>query len=77
MRMVGWPGMPARAAPLTEAAVVEQLITDLKTNFGVRVNYNIMLDRSCGGEVEVATKSFVLLGGSNSDRLGDTLQAME
>jgi hypothetical protein len=36
MRMVGWSGMPARAGLLTEAgeaAVVEQLIMDLKTNF--------------------------------------------
>jgi hypothetical protein len=60
MRMVGWSGMPARAASLTkdgEAAVVEQLIRDLKTNFGVRVSNNIILDRSSGGEVEVATMS--------------------
>jgi hypothetical protein len=34
-----------------EAAVVEQLITDLKTNFGVRVSYNIILDRSGGGRL--------------------------
>jgi hypothetical protein len=79
MRMVGWSGMPARAGMLTEAgeaAVVEQLITDLKTNFGVRISLNLVLDRSAGGEAEVVSTSYVMLGGSNCDRLGDTLQAM-
>ncbi len=79
MRMVGWSGMPARAGPLTEAgeaAVVEQLIMDLKMNFGVRISFNLILDRSAGGETEVVSTSYVMLGGSNCDRLGDTLLAM-
>jgi hypothetical protein len=79
MRMVGWAGMPARAGPLTEAGeamIVEQLITDLKTNFGLRLSFKVILDRSVGGEDVVATTTYVMLGGSNCDRLGDTLQAM-
>jgi len=56
--------------------IVEQLVTDLKTNFGLRLSFNIIMDRSVGGEVVVATTTYVMLGGSNCDRLGDTLQAM-
>ncbi len=49
LRMVGWSGMPARAAPLTEAGegeIVETLVEELRTNFGVRVSENIDQDRS-------------------------------
>jgi hypothetical protein len=79
MRMVGWAGMPARAGPMTEvgeAMIVEQLITELRMNFGLRLSINIILDRSVGGEEVVAATTYVMLGGSNCDRLGDTLQAM-
>jgi hypothetical protein len=78
MRMVGWSGMPARAAPMTEVGegqIVETLIGELKVNFGVKVSGNIILDRE-GEEVVVASTVYVMLGGSNCDRLGDTLAAM-
>ncbi len=48
MRMVGWSGIPARAAPLTEIGegkIVETLISELKVNFGVKVSSKIILDR--------------------------------
>jgi hypothetical protein len=45
-------------------------------NFGMRLSLNLILDRSAGGEIVVATTTYVMLGGSNCDRLGDTLQAM-
>jgi hypothetical protein len=75
--MVGWSGMPARATPLTEAGegeIVETLVEELRTNFGVRVSENIDQDRSV--TVVVQTTRYVMLGGSNCDRLGDVLKAM-
>jgi hypothetical protein len=67
MWMVGWSGMPAKAAPLTEMGegqIVEMLISELKVNFGVKVSSKIILDRE-GEEVVVATTIYVMLGGSN------------
>jgi hypothetical protein len=77
LRMVGWSGMPARAAPLTEAGegeIVEVLVEELRVNFGVRVSENIDQDRTV--TVEVKTTGYVMLGGSNCGRLGDVLKAM-
>jgi hypothetical protein len=77
LRMVGWSGMPARAAPLTEAGegeIVGTLIEELRINFGVRVSESIDQDRSV--TVVVQTTMYVMLGGSNCDRLGDVLKAM-
>jgi hypothetical protein len=42
----------------------------------VRLSLNLILDRSAGGEAEVVSTSYVMFGGSNCDRLDDTLLAM-
>jgi hypothetical protein len=68
--------MPARAAPLTEAGegeIVETLVEELRTNFGVRVSKNIGQDRSV--TVVVQTTRYVMLCGSNCCRLGHMLKA--
>jgi hypothetical protein len=77
MRVVGWPGMPARAAPLSpegEGRIMERLVEDLRRNFGVRVSENLCMDRSVA--VQTSATVYRMLGGSHCDRLGDTLAAM-
>ncbi len=79
MRMVGWSGMPAWAAPLTEMGdpvIVERLqISELKVNFRVKVSSHIILDRSAE-EAVVTSTVYMKLGGSNCDRMRDMLSAM-
>jgi hypothetical protein len=77
MRVVGWPGMPARAAPLLpegEGRIMERLVEDLRRNFGVRVSENLCMDRCVA--VQTSATVYRMLGGSHCDRLGDTLAAM-
>ncbi len=77
MRVVGWPGMPARAAPLTpegEGKIMERLVEDLQRNFGVRVSENLCMDRCVA--VQTTATVYRMLGGSHCDRLGDTLAVM-
>ncbi len=48
MRCTGWSGMPERVSPLScegEAAIVGQLVGELRSSFGVRVSQKLVLDR--------------------------------
>jgi hypothetical protein len=77
MRVVGWPGTPARATPLSpegEGRIMERLVEDLRRNFGVRVSENLCIDRCVA--VQASAIVYRMLGGSHCDRLGDTLAAM-
>ncbi len=53
----------------------ERLILELKVNFGVRVSDNINKNRNAEEVRAAAATLYVMLGGSNCDRLGDTLVA--
>ncbi len=55
---------------------MERLILELKVNFGVRVSDYIKKNRDAEEVRAAAATIYVMLGGSNCDRLGDTLVAM-
>jgi hypothetical protein len=77
MRCTGWSGMPERVTPLSskgEAAVVGQLIGELRSSFGVRVSEKLVLDRE---KVEVVVENeYVVWGSSNGGRLADVMAKM-
>jgi hypothetical protein len=75
VRSVIWKNMPARMKPLSpegEKVIVDTLVEELCQNFGVRVSNRLMMSRD-RGEGRPATK-YVVMGGSNADRVGDMLE---
>jgi hypothetical protein len=73
VRSVVWSNMPERMLPLTEAGertLVETLVEELHTNFGVRVSSSIGMTRE-GGKVQPMFK-YAVIGASNADRVGVT-----
>jgi hypothetical protein len=77
MRCTGWSGMPERVSPLNsegEAAIVGQLVGELRSSFGVRVSQRLVLDRE---RVEaVVENEYVVWGSSNGGRLADVMIKM-
>jgi hypothetical protein len=77
MRCTGWSGMPERVGPLSsegEAAIVGQLVGELRSSFGVRVSQRLVLDRE---KVEaVVENEYVVWGSSNGGRLADVMVKM-
>jgi hypothetical protein len=77
MRCTGWSGMPERVGPLSsegEAAIVGQLVGELRSSFGVRVSQRLGLDRE---KVEaVVENEYVVWGSSNGGRLADVMVKM-
>ena len=77
MRCTGWSGMPERVSPLSsegEAAIVGQLVGELRSSFGVRVSQRLVLDRE---KVEaVVENEYVTWGSSNGGRLADVMTKM-
>ncbi len=71
-----WRNMPERMLPLSEEGermIVETLVDELRTNFGVRVSSQLGMLRE-GGKVQPTFK-YVVIGASNADRVGDILKA--
>ncbi len=52
--------------------LVDTLVEELRHNFGVRVSNRLLLSRE-GGEGKPVSK-YVVMGGSNADRVGDMLE---
>ena len=77
MRCTGWSGMPERVGPLSregEAAIVGQLVGELRSSFGVRVSQRLVMDRE---NVEaVVENEYVVWGSSNGGRLADVMVKM-
>jgi hypothetical protein len=77
MRCTGWSGMPERVSPLNsegEAAIVGQLVGELRSSFGVRVSQKLVLDRE---KVEaVVENEYVVWGSSIGGRLADVMTKM-
>jgi len=78
IRLVGWVDMPERVKPFmedTEGLMVEALVSELRTNFGVRnLSENICLDRS--KEVEGEKVEYVVWGGSNAGKLAKVMRTL-
>jgi hypothetical protein len=75
VRSIIWHNMPERMKPLSqegEKIIVDTLVEELRQNFGVRVSSRLILSRE-GGEGRPVTK-YVVMGGSNADRVGDMLE---
>jgi len=74
---VGWKNTPTLVKPLSEEAeaeVLASLVGELRTNFGARLSSNLVMDRNGNGGGRVW--EYVMIGGSNSERLGDVLAKM-
>jgi hypothetical protein len=77
VRSVAWANMPERMKPISvegEKCVLDLLVDELRQNFSVRVSG--CLDHSREGGVAQAVYKYAVLGGSNGERLGDTMIAM-
>ncbi len=74
---VGWKNTPVLVKPLSEEAeqeVIMSLVGELRINFGARISSNLALDRNGNGAGR--TWEYVMIGGSNCERLGDVLAKM-
>jgi hypothetical protein len=69
--------MPERVTPLSsegESAIVGQLVSELRSSFGVWVSGKLILDRE---QVEaVVENEYVIWGSSNGGRLADVMAKM-
>jgi hypothetical protein len=69
--------MPEKMRPLSEegeAKIINTLVEEVRTNFGVRVIRNLDLARE-GGRVQPEYK-YVIIGASNADRVGDIMKEL-
>ncbi len=76
VRSAVWRNMPERMLPLSEEGermIVETLVEELRTNFGVRVSSQLGMVRE-GGKAQ-PTHKYVVIGASNADRVADILKA--
>ena len=78
IRLVGWVDMPERVKPFmedTEKLMVGALVSELRTNFGVRnLSENICFDRSKEDEGEKV--EYIVWGGSNAGKLAKVMMTL-
>jgi hypothetical protein len=77
VRSVVWNNMPEKMRLLSvegEARIINTLVEEVRTNFGVRVSRNLDLARE-GGRVQPEYK-YVIIGASNADRVGDIMKEL-
>jgi hypothetical protein len=76
-KALGWADTPIMVAPLNEKGereIIGSLVHELKVNFGAKISSNLSLDRNATGSGK--NLKYIIIGGSNGDRLGDVLTKM-
>jgi hypothetical protein len=76
-KALGWVDTPIQVAPLSEKGekeVLDSLVRELQVNFGAKISNNLAMDRSAAGLGK--SLKYIIIGGSNGDRLGDVLMKM-
>ncbi len=76
-KALGWVDTPIQVAPLSEKGekeILDSLVRELQVNFGAKISNNLAMDRSAAGLGK--SLKYIIIGGSNGDRLGDVLMKM-